>query len=98
VSTSEWTEVFEQKFCDREAREASDFSEILSNYGLEPTDAFKMMCDQDLTVGQRLYFVVNASEDDVALMLLREQDGRLIEAMKRRLADARIKQDGGIVC
>lgn len=97
MAALEWEEVLGQKFTGEEAREASDFSEILYNHALEMDMAFRMFRDQDLTIGRRLFFAVKASEDDIAFMLMRETDMRLCELIKRRLANARLEQSGGII-
>jgi hypothetical protein len=98
MAALEWEEVLGQKFSGEEARDASDFGEILFNHALEMGMAFRMFRDQDLSVGKRLFFAVKASEDDIAFMLMRETDTRLCEVIKRRLANARLEQNGGIVC
>ena len=97
MAAIEWEDIFGQKFEGDESREASDFSEILYNHGLDIDMAFKMFRDQELTIGRRMYFSVKASEDDIAFMLMRETDPRLCEIIKKRLADARLEESGGII-
>ena len=97
MAALDWENVLGQKFTGEEARDASDFSEILLNYGLEMDMLFKMFRDQDLSIGKRLFFVVKASDDDIAFLLMREADARLCEAIKKRLAASRLENNGGII-
>ena len=93
----EWLSVDGFQFTPEEAREASDFEEILGNFDLDPAACFGMFRCEDLTAGRRLVFAAKGSVDDVAFMILREPDDRLCGLMKRRLESARVEQDGGIV-
>ena len=92
-----WLSVEGFQFTPEEAREASDFEEIIRNFDLDPEECFGMFRCEDLPVGRRLVFAAKASADDVAFMILREPDDRLCGLMKRRLENARAEQNGGIV-
>jgi len=98
MAAIEWLEVKGFQFSDGEAREASDFGEILDNHDLEPDRAFEMLRCEEMTVGRRLYFAAKVSDDNLAFMLLREVDDRLCGLVKRRLEDARRERNGGIIC
>jgi hypothetical protein len=98
MAAIEWLEVEGFRFSDSEAREASDFGEILDNHDLEPDRAFEMFRCEDLPVGRRLWFAAKVSDDNLAFMFLREADVRLCGLVKRRLENARRERNGGIIC
>lgn len=97
MAAFDWLNVEGFQFSPEEAREASDFEEIVRNFDLEPETCFGMFRCEDLTAGRRLLFAAKASVDDIAFMILREPDDRLCGLMKRRLENARAEQRGGIV-
>jgi hypothetical protein len=97
MAAIDWLKVEGFEFAPEEAREASDFVEILRNFDKDPAECFGMFRCEDLSVGRRLIFAAKASDDDVAFMLLRETDSRLIGLIRRRLDNARLKDHGGIV-
>lgn len=97
MAALEWTEVEGFKFTGDEARQASDFGEILFNYALEPDDAFEMFRYENLKLGERLYLANKASDDKMAIMLFTESDDRLLGLMKKRLEKGRLENAGGIV-
>jgi hypothetical protein len=97
MAAVEWMEIEGFKFTGDEAREASDFGEILSNHELGCDQAFDMFKCEDMKVGQRLFFAAKASEDKIAFMLFREPDDRLCGLIKRRLENTRVEAQGGIV-
>lgn len=97
MAACDWIKVEGFDFSESEAREASDFGEILFNYDLEPDRAFEMFRCEDLLAGRRLWFAAKVSDDNLAFMLLRETDARLCGLVKRRLENARLKENGGII-
>ena len=97
MAAIEWLDVDGFKFSPEEAREASDFEEIIKNFALDPETCFNMFRCEDLTAGRRLLFAAKDSVDDVAFMILREPDDRLCGLMKRRLENARTEQNGGMI-
>ena len=96
MAAIDWLSVEGFEFAPDEARDASDFCEILRNFAQDPSECFGMFRCEDLPVGRRLVFAAKASEDDVAFMLLREQDQRICGLIKRRLENVRLGETGGI--
>lgn len=93
-----WSEVRGQKFEDEVSREASDFEEVLINFGLDPHDAFVLLKKEALGSGKRLYFSVKALIDDVAEMLFSEKDDRIRSIIQSRLQEERTRASGGVIC
>lgn len=92
-----WTEIRGQKFTPEEAREASDFQEILENFGLEPQLIFDLFMKERLTVAKRLVMVETVPLDGAAMMLLAEEDARIREVIQARLREERLRANGGII-
>lgn len=97
MAAIDWISVEGFEFAPDEAREASDFVEVLRNFGKDPSECFGMFRCENLSVGQRLLFAARGSLDDIAFMLLRESDDRLVGLIRRRLENAGLEQNGGIV-
>ena len=97
MASVDWLKVEGFEFSPEEAREASDFEEILRNFDRDPAECFGMFRCENLSAGRRLLFAAKASDDDIAFMLLREVDDRLCGLIKRRLENARVRENGGIV-
>ena len=94
MATFNWAEIHGQKFTDSEAREASDFDEILNNFAIEPTDAFQMFECESLPVSRRLVLAVKAPLEDIAIMMLGELDFRIMAIIEARIKDFK---DVGVV-
>ena len=88
VVTIDWQNVRGNKFAGDEARQASDFAEVLWNMGLKPDEAYEMFKDDNLPVGKRLYFAEKISFDKATLMLLLDTDERI-----RGVIDARLREE-----
>ena len=93
-----WIEVRGQKFEESEAREASDFDEILSNFELEPNLMFQLFHQEGLSVPKRLVLAEKSSIDDAAMMMLGETDARIRVVIQERLREERLNGTGGIIC
>lgn len=98
MAAFDWMEVEGFKFTGDEARQASDFGEILSNYDLEPDGAFEMFKCENLKLGERLFLANRASDDKMAIMLFKESDDRLVGIIKKRFEKGRVEDAGGIIC
>lgn len=97
MAAIDWLKIEGFEFSDSEARDASDFSEIVGNLEMEPDAIFDLIRCEDLTVGRRLFFVNNVNEDNLAFMLLRDNDDRLCQMIKKKLESSRVKDQGGII-
>ena len=93
-----WIEVRGQKFSEDEAREASDFDEVLSHFQLEPALMFQLFHQEGISIPKRLVLAEKAIIDDVALMVLGETDVRIRAVIQARLGEARLNGTGGIIC
>ena len=92
-----WSEIRGQRFTDEEAREASDFQEILVNFDLGPERAFDLFQKEQLTVAKRLVLAEAAPLDGATMMLLAESDVRIREIIQNRLREERLRANGGII-
>jgi len=91
-----WLEVRGQKFTEEEAREASDFQEILANFNLESDKIFDLFQGESLSVAKRLVLAEIASLDGLAIMLLSETDARIREVIQARIRKENLNATGGI--
>lgn len=97
MASIDWTNVHGQEFSGAEAREASDFEEIVGIYGLGPENAYQMFKDDLLEVGKRLYFAEKVSVDSATLMLFLDGDDRIRKVVEARLEEHRMEESGGII-
>lgn len=97
MASIEWNNIRGQEFSGDEAREASDFEEIVSIYGLEPEDAYNMFKEDILGIGKRLYFAEKVSVDSATLMLFLDGDDRIRKVVEARLEEYRMEESGGII-
>jgi len=97
-TSDEWRVLRGQDFSPADAREASDFAEVIANTGLEPDEAYEMFkVDGDLTVGKRLFFAESISLEKATLMLILDPDEKIRGVIDHRLKEAREKENGGII-
>ncbi len=97
MTSEEWKTLRGKEFTGDEAREASDFSEVLENAGLEPESAYEMFNMDNLSVGKRLYFAETISIDQATLMLILDPDERIRGVIDNRLKEIRGKENGGLI-
>lgn len=97
MAAIQWTNRRGQTFSEEEAREASDFWEILSNFGLDDGRAFDMFSREPLSVAKRLALVEMSPLDGAAVMLLNEPDARVRAVIQARLEEERVRSNGGII-
>ena len=98
MAAIDWNDVNGQVFSDEEAREASDFEEILANFGMEPDEAFRLFRNEKLTIAKRLVFATKGSSDDVSWLLLADEDDRIRKVASERLRKELEHANGGIIC
>jgi len=96
MAAIDWLEIGGQKFSKAEARQASDFKEILDNFELEKDVVFGLFRDSVLPIPKRLVLTQIASLDDVAGMLPNEEDPRIIGVIQHRLREARKDGSSGV--
>jgi len=97
MAAIEWVEIRGQKFNEAEAREASDFDEIIFNFDLEPELMFRMFQYEGLSVPKRMVIAEKATIDDAAMMILGENDARIRGIIEDRLKRERLNVTGGII-
>ena len=97
MSAISWRTVEGQEFLGEEAREASDFSEIVYNLGLDAEEAYEMFKNDRLTIGKRLYFAVSLPTDKAVSLLLLDSDARIGMVVKGRLGKEREEVNGPII-
>lgn len=92
-----WAGLRGQTFEGVEARQASDFSEVIFNTGMTPDEAYDMFMSDQLPVGKRLFFAETISLDKATLMLILDPDARIRAVIDSRLKESREKENGGII-
>jgi hypothetical protein len=98
MAAIEWLDVRGQTFNGDEAREASDFKEVISQFDLEPQMVFDMFHKEEtMSVAKRLILAVDSPLDAIALMLIEEPDSRIRLIIQARLREDR-QNDCGIIC
>ena len=97
MATFDWGKVRGQQFSLDEARKASDFGEVVANFGLDEDEAFDLLGDEDLSVGQRLFLAEKVSVDRMPRMLFNDEDPRIREVLKARMEAERLEETGGII-
>jgi hypothetical protein len=84
VGSQAWTEVMGHSFTPSEARDASDFSDMMDSYFVQPDYLKEFVGDRQLSIGHRLYLAVNLPVDDLAPVLMGEDDDRVCAIAKAR--------------
>ena len=98
MASTEWLNVRGSAFSPVEAREASDFREVLRNFGMAADRAYNVFRHRrDLSTPKRLVFAELANEDLVSEMLLVEDDERVRTVIQERFAEMRKEDSGGII-
>ena len=92
-----WVKVRGQIFSDEEAREASDFQEIISNFHIDAEQAFELFNREKLTVAKRLVLAETSTLDGISAMLFTDEDSRIREVIQARLREERLNGVGGII-
>ena len=92
-----WQTVRGKEFTPDEAREASDFEEVLANYSLDPEDAYNLFSKKPLSAAKRLVFAEKTPVEQVTDLLLREPDERIRAVIEERLREQREEETGGII-
>ena len=87
MAAIQWIESLGEKFEPVEARQASDFGEVLLNFGIDPDRGLEMADNDEYRgmVGVRLFLAVSCSPGVVGKMLLNEPDARIIRIIKSRM-------------
>lgn len=97
MTSDEWRVLRGQEFSGEDAREASDFAEVLDNAGLEPAQAYEMFKGDNLSVGKRLFFAETISIEQATLMLILDPDEKIRAVIDHRLREMRSTDNGGII-
>ena len=98
MAAFKWRTVRDCEFSGDEAREASDFVEVLRNFHLDPVEAYEMFRDDNtLTVAKRLVFAEKIDLDNAVTLLLSDPDERIRRVIEKRLQEERDKKNGEII-
>jgi len=97
MAAIDWQDVRGQFFEGTEARDASDFEEIIAIHALDAESAYQMFKDDTLGVGKRLYFAEKMSIDSATLLLFLDGDDRVRKVVQARLEEHRKEANGGII-
>jgi len=100
MATFDWGKVHGVEFSIEEAREASDFEEVLFNFGFDADRAFNdlgLSEFHNLPVGKRLFLAEKVSVDNMTVMILVDPDPRIRKVIENRLEEYRLEESGGVV-
>ena len=97
MATFNWGKIREQEFTLDEARLASDFEEVMANFGLEPDEAFDLLDEENLLVGKRLWLAEKVSIERMPKMIFEDEDPRIRAVLKARMEAERLEETGGII-
>jgi len=87
MSLREWSEIKGQKFSANEAREASDFKELLNQFRLDPLVVFDMFYQETLSLAKRLVILEMSPIDKLECLLKEETDNRLKKIIVSRMKE-----------
>ena len=86
------------KFTGEEAREASDFVEVLRNFGQDAEGGWGLFRKhKNLSVGKRLVFAEQLPTNKAVALLFDDPDERIRAVINKRLEEERIEETGGII-
>jgi len=98
MAAIDWQKVHGCEFSGDEAREASDFVEVLRNFGLNAEGGWSLFEDhKNLSVGKRLVFAEKIPIEKATALLLSDPDERIRAVIKKRVEENNIEQSGGII-
>ena len=99
MTSFQWLKRRGYEFTPEEAREASDFVEVLRNFGFDdPERAYHLFKERgDLGVAKRLVFAETIDIDRATVLLLCDPDERIRGVVEQRLREYRNEQTGGII-
>ncbi len=82
----DWTNLYGQNFETITIKQAMDMYDIVNNYGLNE-EALSTFIREDINIGCRLFLAMNLKSDSLGIMLMKEDDERIINVIKERLKD-----------
>jgi hypothetical protein len=97
MAALDWMTVRGCQFTPDEAREASDFSEVLANYGLTPERAYELFDGKPLSPAKRLVFAEKIPVEIATTLLLSDPDQRICAVVNERLREHQQEQNGGLI-
>ena len=94
----DWLEVRGQEFTPDEARQAADFADTVANYHIQPEELKDFVEEREMKVGHRLFLAEFLPIDDMGVLLLAEDDDRIIKVAKNRCGESNDEDNthGGI--
>ena len=93
----DWTKVRGQEFTHQEATEAADFADLIESYGVRALDLKEFIDVKELKVGDRLALAELLPVEDLGVVIMAEEDDRVMRVAKQRCEDERIKANGGLI-
>jgi hypothetical protein len=83
----DWLDVRGQEFTPDEARQAADFADTVSNYHILPEELKDFIQEREMKVGHRLFLSEYMPIEDMGVLLLAEEDDRIIKIAKDRCGE-----------
>lgn len=98
MAAIDWQKIHGCEFTGDEAREASDFIEVLRNFGRDAEGGWELFEDhKNLSVGKRLVFAAQMSIESATKLLFLDPDERIRALINKRLEENRIEENEGII-
>lgn len=84
-----WIDLRGQKFTPEEAREASDFHEIVINFNLNPQLVFDLFAKESLSVAKRMVIAEIVPLECALIILPNEHDLRIRAVIQNRIQEGK---------
>ena len=93
----DWLNVCGQKFTDQEAKEACDFSDLMKSYNVDDK-LLSSFVKENMKTGYRLYMAANLPVDQLGVLILNEEDSRIVKVAQSRCGkDNRENEGRGLI-
>jgi hypothetical protein len=89
-----WLNVRGEEFTSEEARQALDFDDLIANYGPDDEERIAdfvrdFIGEDELKTGHRLWLAEKLPFDDLGIIIMTEDDDRIMRLTKDRCAEER---------
>ena len=84
-----------QEFTPEEIMQANDFADVIRIYSYNEEDLKDFLDEKDIKTGHKIYLAEKMPIDDLGILLLSEEDERIIKIAQNR-CDEEFKTNDGI--
>jgi len=93
-SEEDWSELYGRKFEHNEIREACDIFDLLRYFCEDKPEMLPSFVRENMKLGHRLFMAMNLEPDDLGVLVLREEDDRIVHVIKERCAELNRQKQG----